>query len=86
MNYDDWINRERRIRSKFLMASPLVNGTRKYRLCQECGEICLCHEVRCPNCDADNILVRRVKDVQVELVERIRCRFRFEQLARKHGK
>ena len=55
IDYDEWVGRERRVRIKFLMDSPAIIKTGKCRVCQECREICLCHEENCPNCNESNI-------------------------------
>ncbi len=82
MDYEKWIRRERRIRSKFLRDSVVVRESGICRICGDCHEICLCHEEICPNCGGANILLRRVENLVTELAgaERIRCKHRFDQL------
>ena len=55
MDYVDWIMRESKIRIKILLDSPVIRKTGFYRICRDCGEICLCHEKACPNCNKKNI-------------------------------
>lgn len=82
VNYDSWINRERRIRLKILSRPPVVAGRAVYRVCQDCGEVCLCHEPACPNCNSVAVTEQEVEDLEAETGrgERIRCRHRFERL------
>ena len=80
MNYDEWIERERKTRVSILLGSPLIQKTGLYRVCRGCGEICLCHEETCPNCNAGNITEEKIdKDVVIS-GKRIRCSFRYENL------
>lgn len=85
MDYDAWIERERRIRTNLLMASPLVDGRRTYRVCQDCFELCLCHEETCPNCNAENIVQETLAEHQLRLEQHIRCRSRFARLEGSDG-
>lgn len=78
MDYDGWICRERRIRVKILEASPVIKQKNAYRLCTKCGEICLCHEERCPNCDSDQIMESALADLRSEAEKRIRCMSRYK--------
>ena len=82
MDYEQWIRRERRIRSKFLRDSVVVRESGICRICGDCQEICLCHEETCPNCGGGNLFQGRVESVTSELAggERIRCKHRFDQL------
>ena len=81
IDYDEWIDRERRIRLSILRESN--PGQRKiYRICQECDEVCLCHEENCPNCNHANIKEQRIEDIESEARGRIRCRHRFDHLLR----
>ncbi len=81
MEYDDWIKRERKIRTKLLESSPLIYKFGICRLCRDCGEICLCHEDTCPNCSSVSILECKLTDDFEDLCnERIRCRFRFDHI------
>jgi uncharacterized OB-fold protein len=83
VDYDEWVDRERRIRVKLLTSSPIIRETGLYRVCQDCGEICLCHEEPCPNCNSDHIAQEKLQDIEREILsgKRIRCRYRFEHLA-----
>ncbi len=81
MDYGSWTRRERRIRLKILKDSPTVREMAVYRVCKDCGEICLCHEQTCPNCNGTQILEKYLPDTKVQLKERIRCRFRFDNLS-----
>lgn len=86
MNYEEWIGRERRIRTKLLAGSPVILEKRLYPVCQNCGEICLCHEETCPNCNSSNIAQEKLNNIETEVLsgKRIRCAFRFERLAVQH--
>lgn len=78
MDYDVWIKRERRIRRKMLADGLQKSKDNIYRVCGDCGEVCLCHETQCPNCDSANIEEHclMVHDVG----SRIRCRLRYVKL------
>ncbi len=82
MDYEEWIKREQRIRIKILENSPAISKKKIYRLCRDCGEVCLCHEQMCPNCNNDNIMERYLSNLDEESQKRVRCRFRFEHLFR----
>jgi hypothetical protein len=79
MDYEKWIKRERRIRYRILRGSPFIRENKIYRIC-ECGEVCLCHEDFCPNCNESHIIEKKIEDISKELQKRIRCKFRFEHL------
>lgn len=79
-DYDEWINRERRIRLKTLKGSPVINETKTYRICQECSEVCLCHETNCPNCNGNNIIEQRIDNIETDVKNRVRCVYRFKHL------
>jgi hypothetical protein len=83
MNYDDWIARERKIRVKLLTNSPAVQQTGFFRICLDCQEICLCHELLCPNCGSDRICEEKLDDIVSEILEgkRIRCLLRYQCLS-----
>jgi len=81
MDYETWIARERRIRQRILTNSPVFLVHKCYRVCQACAELCLCHEVRCPNCDGTAIVEQPLPDSEVFTAARYRCRFRFDHLA-----
>lgn len=74
--YPAWIERERRIRIKILINSPATKGN-LYRVCRKCGEVCLCHEEACPNCNSTDIAGGAYLP---SLEVRVRCRYRFEKL------
>jgi len=82
MDYEQWIRRERRIRTKILRDSRELRGSGLCRICGDCHEFCLCHEEICPNCGGANILLQRVENLVTELAgaERIRGKHRFDQL------
>ncbi len=82
VNYEEWLSRERRIRMKLLNDSPEIRQSKIYRVCRHCGEICLCHEESCPNCGTDQIVLQKIEDATVVSVERIRCRWRYDNLPR----
>jgi hypothetical protein len=48
--YQDWLERERRIRLRILGQSPEIGASGMYRICADCAEVLLCHEQNCPNC------------------------------------
>lgn len=78
LEYEEWIERERRVRARILMSSPVIAKEGLYRTCRDCGEILLCHEEECPNCNSERITSRKIDDALN--AARIRCRFRFEHL------
>ena len=82
MNYSEWIERERRIRIKILFSSPDVREKGIFRTCAECDEICLCHEMYCPNCNSSNIgSIRLICGNEDKMLkERIRCSYRFSNI------
>jgi len=82
MDYEEWIGRERRIRSTLLMNSAEIRNNGICRICKECSEICLCHEINCPNCGSNQVAAQQVNDLENEVHSgnRIRCRFRFEKM------
>jgi uncharacterized OB-fold protein len=82
MNYEDWIDRERRVRTKILGSSPEIRKNGVYRLCADCGEICLCYEEICPNCNCGRITMKQLSDTSAEVLsgKRIRCRYRYDRL------
>ena len=87
MDYEEWISRERRIRKALLMSSPEIKNKGICRMCQDCGEICLCHEINCPNCGGSKIVDQQFNDVEREILSgnRIRCRFRFKNIYKIEG-
>jgi hypothetical protein len=82
MDYEVWISRERRIRAALLMGSPDVQKKGTCRVCGDCGEVCLCHELSCPNCGSREIVDHQFNDVEKEVLSgsRIRCRLRFKSI------
>jgi len=80
MDYEEWISRERKIRIKILKDSPIIKKKGTFRVCICCREVCLCHERNCPNCNSSNIMQWQINDIDAEMYDRIRCRFRFEHL------
>ena len=86
MDYDKWIERERRIRIRILDNSPVIKNENKYRVCKDCDEILLCHEEKCPNCDSYNIRNKNIYgDIQL-LKDKIRCWRRFVNLVKEKSK
>ena len=82
MNYDDWIERERIFRKAIILQSPVYQRTKNVRLCRSCKEILLCHEVCCPNCGSDKVVVKKNSDREDIILagEYIRCKLRFKSL------
>ena len=82
MDYEAWIGRERKIRSTLLMNVPEIKNNSICRVCKDCGEICLCHEINCPNCGGREIGDQQFNDVEKEVLSgrRIRCQFRFKNI------
>lgn len=82
MEWEGWIQSERRIRLKVLSSSPAIQETRAYRTSTGCGEICLCHETACPNCNGGDIAEETLEDVASDVLSgrRIRFRYRFEHV------
>ena len=82
MQYENWIERERQFRWKILQSSPRVRNNNTYLICQECGELCLCHEEKCPNCNSIDILEQQLGEISKEALKktRIRCKYRYNQL------
>jgi len=80
MDYQDWIERERRFRIKLLNDWPEARDEGIYRVCQSCKEICLCSEEICPNCGGLDIT--KVKQNQEFILgsTNIRCKMRYEAL------
>ena len=85
MNYQDWIERERRLRIRILNDWPEARDQGLYRVCQDCGEICLCAEMRCPNCDSDRIEKRKLALPVLMEGKYIRCKMRYENLESSNG-
>lgn len=82
MDYDYWIRRERRLRIYILKGSPTIKEEKKCRVCQDCVETCLCHEEVCPNCNSTNISwVKFDLESEIFSPQRIRCQFRYSQIA-----
>ena len=80
LNYEEWVSRERRIRIKILKDSPVIRERGILCACDNCGEVCLCHEQNCPNCNSCNIIEKQIDGLDAEMCKRIRCHFRFEHL------
>jgi hypothetical protein len=81
VDYEQWIERERRIRVKILISSISGDPDNMIHVCGDCEEICLCHEEICPNCNSDNMAKRRISLLS-DLESRIRCRHRFINLSK----
>lgn len=80
LEYAEWIRRERRIRTKIISSSPTIKEKGCYRVCEDCGEICLCHEERCPNCNLSRISERVLSNLKEDAQRRMRCLFRYKHL------
>jgi hypothetical protein len=78
MNYETWIERERKIRLKLITDGLKKSEDNIYRVCRDCDEVCLCHEARCPNCDSSNIEERHLMAQCIAM--RIRCRYRYANI------
>lgn len=79
MEYNDWIDRERRIRIKLLDSSSIILKDHIYRVCKICGEVCLCHEEKCPNCDSDEI-ISEILENNSSIIGKIRCQHRYKNI------
>lgn len=80
MTYEEWIARERRLRVMILKRSPVVKERGTQRVCLDCGEVCLCHEETCPDCNSTNIGEVALGDLAAEAENRIRCRYRYSHM------
>lgn len=82
MDYASWIERERRLRTQLLRGSPVISERGAYRVCSSCAEVCLCHEMSCPNCGSTDIAERPCVEIDPDLDQglRIRCLRRFERI------
>ena len=80
MEYKKWIERERRVRISILKDSHKNLKTKTYRICQNCSEICLCHEETCPNCNYEKIIEEWIDNIDSVVYSRIRCAYRFDHL------
>lgn len=80
MNYADWIIRERRLRVMILRTSPVIKERGTQRVCLACGEVLLCHEEACPDCNAAQIGEVPLFDLAAEAKNRVRCRHRYETI------
>lgn len=67
MDYDEWITRERKTRIKLLSQFPSIQRNRIFSVCHDCGEIIICHEKACPNCNSGTIVKEKIDDVDCEL-------------------
>jgi uncharacterized OB-fold protein len=83
MEYERWIERERRMKVLLLLLdSSLIKEKQICRICQDCGEICLCYELVCPKCNSHRITEEKRYDIErfVMIGVNIRRRFRFNNL------
>ena len=81
LDYETWIRRERRLRTRILRNSLQIQATHVFRVCRDCGEVCLCHEQVCPNCGGAGVVEQKLGADKVATLEtKIRCRKRFEKL------
>jgi RNA polymerase subunit RPABC4/transcription elongation factor Spt4 len=85
MKYRDWIERENRFRIKILRDWPEARDNGLYRICQACGEICLCSEAACPNCGSANIVKVKLELAALLDGSRIRCKKRYQSLFDENG-
>jgi len=79
MKYYIWIEREKKVREKLLKSARQLDSDCMFKTCQDCGEICLCHEKVCPNCNSERIILQLLEDSRI-ISERIRCRYRYNRL------
>lgn len=83
--YHRWIERERKIRIELLKTTLAGMDKKVCRICRDCGEVCLCHEENCANCDSSNISLEKLSVSGDEAIaffgERIRCWYRYMHLA-----
>jgi len=80
VTYEEWIARERRLRLLLLQRSPVIKESGILHICQDCGEVCLCHEETCPDCNSTNIGEAPLFDLTAEAENRFRCRYRYSRL------
>ena len=82
MDYEEWIGREHKIRSSLLLSSSDIQNKGICRVCQDCGEVCLCHEITCPNCGGNEIMQEQSENIESEIISgrRIRCQLRFKKI------
>ncbi len=83
MSYTEWIERERRIRIRLLLSAPSLMSDGILRVCGACGELCLCHEDRCPNCGSNDVSLQELprRPDPATLAKSIRCMRRYKQLS-----
>jgi hypothetical protein len=64
------------------MSSPVIRETGIYRVCRSCAELCLCHELACPNCGRNDVVEQKIQEIEIELLceQRIRCQYRYKNL------
>jgi uncharacterized OB-fold protein len=83
--YQLWIERERKIRIELLNTTLTSMKKKVCHICRDCGEVCLCHEENCSNCDSSNISLENLTVSGDEVIEffekRIRCCYRFMHLS-----
>jgi hypothetical protein len=82
MGYQEWINRERRIRAKLIVQFHAMGDKKKIRVCLNCREVVLCYETICPNCALNKIVLEDSASADLEklIFNRIHCRDRYRQL------
>lgn len=80
MDYQDWIERERRYRIQLLKDWPEARDHGIFRVCQACDEICLCAEEVCPNCGGKEITRVNLGIERGLDGTKIRCKLRYEAL------
>ena len=82
MGYQEWINRERRIRAKLIVQFHATGDKNKIRVCTNCREVVLCYETVCPNCASKKIELEDCVGIDLDnlISNRIHCRDRYRQL------
>lgn len=85
MDYQDWIERERRYRIRLLRDWPEARDLGLFRVCQVCDEICLCAEELCPNCGSPQIQKVRLNLNRLFDGKQIRCEKRYKTLFPSNG-
>ena len=82
MGYQEWIDRERRIRVKLIVQFHAAGDKKKIRVCTNCREVVLCYETVCPNCASKKIALEDCLDTDLaKLISgRIHCRDRYRRL------
>jgi hypothetical protein len=82
MGYQEWIDRERKLRAKLIVQFHAANDAHKIRACVDCHEIVLCYETICPNCSSARISHETFgyDNLNKWIIDRIHCRDRYRNL------